>query len=42
MLIFRGVEDAFGVSEQVLASLVADGCIKVDLLGNIEFFSQLL
>lgn len=42
MLIFGCVEDAFGISEQVLASLIADGSIEVDMLGDVEFFGQLL
>lgn len=42
MFVFRGIEDALGVSEQVLASFIADGRIEVDLVSDVESSSQLL
>lgn len=42
VLIFRSVEDALGVPEQVLASFIVDGSIEVNMLCDIEFFGQIL
>ena len=42
VLILGGIEDAFCIPKQIFSCFVADRCIKMDVVHDIQLFGQLL
>lgn len=41
MLVLGGVEDTLGISEKIFSGFIADGSVKMNIVLNLQLFSQL-